>query len=117
MNYLKKMALVVALVAGLCGGAWARDLGHRGGAFRGGHPAYRVAPNYAYRGNWGYPYRGGVWGTYPYRYGYYPYNYGYYPYNAYGYYPYNYNLYPYGYGYYPYAGYASPGVGFGLWIR
>lgn len=30
MNYLKKMALALALVAGLCGGAWAQEWSHRG---------------------------------------------------------------------------------------
>jgi len=31
MNYWKKMAFVLALVGGLCAGAWAQDGGHRDG--------------------------------------------------------------------------------------
>ena len=109
MNYLKKMALALALIAGLCGGAWAQDRGH--------HDAERRVDRhwvYQYRnGHWGYfPYR--TWGSYyPYTtYSYYPYNYGYYPYGAYGYYP---NSGYYGtYGYYPYGRYY-PYRNWGTW--
>lgn len=91
MNYWKKMALALALVAGLCGGAWSQDWGRhdanrarkdsqwsardhaRAQARDRNHDrdwSYRNNPNYRYRnGQWGYtPNR--TWGS----------NYGYYPY-------------------------------------
>jgi len=84
MNYLKKMAFVLALVAGLCGGAWAQTLRH--------DVAYRNWDNHVvYRNN--QLYRPVQWGVYYYPNG----TYSYYPYGAYGYYPYNaYSDYPYG---------------------
>lgn len=109
MNYLKKIAFTLALVAGLCGGAWAQNL-RRDVAYRrwDNHVVYRN--NYVYRpAQWGV----GVY-SYPYStYGYYPYgtyNY-YYPNGVYGYYPYSYySYYPYGYyGYYPYRTWGNWG--------
>jgi len=138
MNYLKKAAFVLALVAGLCGGAWAADWGHRNAnnnhAWRGSVPEHGRAsiPNrtwnyhnyehrdgrWAYRNNPNYQYRNGgsvyapnrTWGTY------YPYGTSgnYYPYGTNGsYYPYpttgGYYPYPNTGGYYP--GGASGGYG------
>ena len=87
MNYIKKMALGMALVVGLSCGAFAQNWGrHEGYAPRGVYHA-----PYAYRNGWGYaPYR--AWGG------------GYYPYRTYGYYPSG-NWVP--YGYYPYRSYYS----------
>jgi hypothetical protein len=141
MNYFKKMAFVLALVAGLCGGAWAQNWGHgeanhardnhswnRSTPEHGrasvpsGNWGYRNNPNYQYRnGEWrnngNYEYRNGHWGWGPNRTwgGYYPNgNYGYYPNGNYGYYPYgNSGYYPYG-GSYPYpttGGYYPGGWG------
>lgn len=107
MKYLKKIAFTLALIAGLCGGAWAQNWGHRdAGRHWDNHSVYRGHPYNQYRGGWGYaPNRnwGGWGGYYPYRnYGYYPYaGYGYYPYSAYRYYPYNYGYYPGGWAYNP----------------
>ena len=103
MNHLKKIAFTLALVAGLCSGAWAQNWGHR--------VAYRNWDNrVVYRNH--YVYRPVQWGGY-----YYPYStYGYYPYGAYGYYPYStYGYYPYGYGYYPNYSYYYPYRTWGRW--
>lgn len=118
MNYLKKMAFALALVAGLCGGAWPQTLRHDV-AYRNwdSHTVYRT--NNLYRPvQWGfYYYPNGTYNYYPYgTYGYYPYNaYGYYPYGNYWYYPY-YGTYPYrtwgNWGYYPRGGW---GWGHGVW--
>jgi hypothetical protein len=128
MNYFKKMAFILALVAGLCGGAWAQNWGHGGANHaRDNHSWNRSAPehgrasvpsgNWGYRNNSNYQYRNGHWGWGPNRTwgGHYPNgNYGYYPNGNYGYYPYgNYGYYPYG-GYYPYpttGGYYPGGYG------
>jgi len=89
MNYWKKIAFVLALVAGLCGGAWARNH-DRDRDWR-----YHNNPNYQYR-----------WGG----------SYGYYPYGAYRYYPYGrYYRYPnstWGYGG-RYDGHANRSYGAG----
>ncbi|HVP51776.1 MAG TPA: hypothetical protein VMT05_06695 [Terriglobales bacterium] len=130
MSYWKKMAFGLALVAGLCGGAWAQRWGHNDAkaqntqTWRGRVPQHERAsvqnhtwghssPNYQYR-NGGWAYRNNP--NYQYRNGhrvyvpnrtwgtYYPNgNYGYYPNGNYGYYPNgNYGYYPSGnYGYYP----------------
>jgi hypothetical protein len=143
MNYWKKMAFVLALVAGLCGGAWAADWGHRDAShaqnnhtWRGSVPQHSGAslpnrawsshttPNYQYRtGGWGtyrnnpnYQYRNGQWVYVPNR------SWGtYYPNGTYGsYYPYpttgGYYPYPTTGGYYPYptsGGYYPGGYGYG----
>jgi len=124
MNHWKKVAFVLTLVAGLCGGAWAQGWGQHGKA-RDTHQwsqsnhnwSNRTSSNYQYRtGQWGHV-PNGAWGGnlryYPnyrnYPSGNYPYspngNYGYYPNypsGNYGYYPYG-NAYPYPTtgGYYP----------------
>lgn len=108
MNYWKKIAFGLALVAGLCGGAWAQDWGHRDRNHdrddhhwrdrghnrdhdrdRDRNWRYRNNPNYQYRnGQWGWG-SNRTWG------GYYPNgNYGYYPNGTY--YPYP-NTQPWGY--------------------
>jgi len=126
MNCLKKMAFVLALVAGFCGGAWAEDWGHRNGAReshswarsapehgRAGVPnrtwGSRSNPNYgdawwgSHRNNPSYHYRNGAWVYAPNR------TWGTtYPYGTSG------SYYPYGTsgGYYPYpttGGYPSTG--------
>jgi len=126
MNNFKKMAFVLALVAGLCGGAWAADWGHRNAnSARNTHswarsvpqhgsagvpnrtwssqttPAYRSGGWGAYRNNPNYQYRNGQWVYVPNRtWGTYnPYSTGTYsPYPTTGtYYPY-----PTTGGYYPY---------------
>jgi hypothetical protein len=108
MNHWKRMALGLALVVGLCGGAWAENWGHRDGdRGRDSHWAYR-SPGYQYRsgywGNWGgyYPYRSYSYYSYGNYGGYYPYgSYSrYYPYGNYGYYP-SVPYYPGTWGYYP----------------
>jgi hypothetical protein len=69
------MALALALVAGLCGGAWAQDWGHNGGD-QDRDARYRNDPNYQYRnGQWVYVpqrswpngpyYPNGTWGYGP----------------------------------------------------
>ena len=90
MKHLKKLGFALALLLGLCGGAWAQDWGHRA-ADR--HWADRGHPVYTYR-NWGYAPYGG-WGAYrPYNNGYYSGGWGgYYPRGTWGYNP--------GYRYYP----------------
>ena len=142
MNYLRKVAFVLALVAGLCGGGWAADWGHRDAnhaqashTWKGSVPEHgrasvpnhtwssHTTPNYQYRtGGWGtyrnnpnYQYRNGQWVYVPNR------TWGtYYPYGTYG------NSYPYGTygsnypypttgGYYPYptTGGYYPAGGYG----
>lgn len=104
MNYLRKIAIALALVAGLSVGAWAQSWGHRDAARHwDNHPVYHGQAYAPYLGGWGYVPNRGWDGYYPYRnYGYYPYGaYGYYPNRAYGYYPYNYGYYPGGWGYPP----------------
>lgn len=131
MDYVKRMAFVVALVAGLCGGAWAQGWGHRAQntqTWRNSAPAHERASvtNHSWgshnntaavpyrNGRWGYqnntatvPYRTGDWAyrnnpNYQYRNG----QWGYAPNRTWGtYYPYgNYGYYPYPTtgGYYPY---------------
>jgi len=81
MDYVKRMAFVVALVAGLCGGAWAQGWGHRAQntqTWRNSAPAHERAS--VTNHSWGshnntaaVPYRNGRWGyqnntaTVPYR--------------------------------------------------
>ena len=140
MNYLKKMAFVLALVAGLCGGAWAQNWGHGEATHaRDNHSWNRSAPEHGsasvpnrtwnshttpnyqyrngeiYRNNPNYQYRNGQGVYVPNRtWGTsYPYgNGGYYPYpTTGGYYPY-----PNTGGYYPYpntGGYYPGGWGYG----
>ena len=106
MKYLKKIAFTLALIAGLCGGAWAENWGHHEVDRHGG---YRGHPYYQYRGGWGYAPNRGWSGYYPYRnYSYSPYSYyGYYPYSSYGYYPRTWGYYPRAYPYYgPYGAYV-----------
>lgn len=115
MNHFKKMAFGLALVAGLCGGAWAADWGHRNTthaqashAWRGSaaarssasvptrtwnsHTTSQNSAWGAYRNNPNYQYRNGQWVYVPNRtWGtYYPSGTGtYYPYPTTGtYYPY-----------------------------
>ena len=134
MNCWKKMAFGLALVAGLCGGAWAQDWGHRDSnharstpTWRGTVPqhnagvqnhnwGYRNNPNYqyrngqwAYRNNPNYQYRNGRWVYVPNR------TWGtYYPNGNYGYYP-NGSYYPdtQPWGYYPNGGYYPGTWGYG----
>jgi len=141
MNDYKKIAFVLALVAGLCGGAWAADWGHRdtnhaqaSHSWKSSVPARNSAsvptrtwnshttPNYQYRtGEWGayrnnpnYQYRNGQWVYVPNR------TWGTYsPYGTSTYYPYpttgTYYPYPSTGTYYPYptTGGYYPAGGYG----
>jgi Ni/Co efflux regulator RcnB len=121
MNYLKKTAFALALIAGLCGGAWAQDWAHRDRDHDRDNQRWRDHDrrrdwdhdrdhdrdrdrDYRYRnGQWGYQNRG--WGG----------NYPYYPNGTY--YP-NQSRWGYGYpGTYPGTvgtwGYGAPTYGYG----
>jgi hypothetical protein len=73
MNYWKKMAFVLALVAGLCGGAWANDWGHQNkdrardshqgrSANAGAASTSRNNPNYQHRNSQGVYAPNRTWG-------------------------------------------------------
>lgn len=74
MNYWKKMAFVLALVAGLCGGAWANDWGHQNkdrardshqgrSANAGAASTSRNNPNYQHRNTQGVYVPNRTWGS------------------------------------------------------